>query len=90
MIFLSYPTNFAIVGFAIISKMFGDEALGKASIILAFILPLYNILAVIALTVPMRKEKKLNPKDTWLEILLNPLIIAVIIALPFSYFRRLA
>lgn len=83
----AFRSNFAIVGFAIISKMFGYEALGKASIILAFILPLYNVLAVIALTVPMRKEKKLNPKDTLLEILLNPLIIAVIVALPFSYFR---
>ncbi len=83
----AFRSNFAIVGFAIISKMFGYEALGKASIILAFILPLYNVLAVIALTVPMRKEKKLNPKDTLLEILLNPLIIAVIVALPFSYFK---
>ncbi len=83
----AFRSNFAIVGFAIISKMFGDEALGKASIILAFILPLYNILAVIVLTVPMRKEKKFNPKDTLLEILLNPLIIAVIVALPFSYFK---
>ena len=83
----AFRSNFAIVGFAIISKMFGDEALGKASIILAFILPLYNVLAVIALTVPMRKEKKLNTKDTLFEILLNPLIIAVIVALPFSYFK---
>ena len=83
----AFRSNFAIVGFAIISKMFGYEALGKASIILAFILPLYNVLAVIALTVPMRKEKKLNLKDTLLEILLNPLIIAVIVALPFSYFK---
>ncbi len=83
----AFRSNFAIVGFAIISKMFGDEALGKASIILAFILPLYNILAVIALTVPMRKEKKLEAKETLFEILLNPLIIAVIVALPFSYFK---
>jgi predicted permease len=83
----AFRSNFAIVGFAIISKMFGDDALGKASIILAFVLPLYNVLAVIALTVPMRKEKKLNLKDTLLEILFNPLIIAVIVAVPFSYFK---
>ncbi len=83
----AFRSNFAIVGFAIISKMFGNEALGKSSIILAFILPLYNVLAVIALTVPMRKEKKLNHKETFFEILFNPLIIAVIVALPFSYFK---
>ena len=83
----AYRSNFAIVGFAIISKMFGDAGLGKASIILAFVLPLYNVLAVVALTVPMRKERKLNLKEILFEILLNPLIIAVIIALPFSYFK---
>lgn len=83
----AFRSNFAIVGFAIISKMFGDVGLGKASLILAFILPLYNVLAVIALTVPLRKEKKLNTKDTFLEILFNPLIVGVIVALPFSYFK---
>lgn len=83
----AYRSNFAIVGFAIISKLFGSYALGKAAILLAFILPLYNILAVIILTVPMRKERKLNIKSTVFEILFNPLIIAVILGLPFSIYR---
>jgi hypothetical protein len=82
----AYRSNYAIVGLAIISKLFGDSALGKASIILAFILPLYNILAVIILTVPFRKERKMNLKGTLTEIILNPLIIGVIVGLPFSYF----
>jgi len=83
----AYRSNYAIVGFAIISKLFGDSALGKASIVLAFALPLYNILAVIILTVPFRKERKLNLKRTLIEIILNPLIVAVIVGLPFSYFK---
>lgn len=83
----AYRSNFAIVGFAIVSKLFGSYALGKAAIVLAFILPLYNILAVIILTVPLRKEKKLNLQSTVFEILFNPLIIAVIVGLPFSYFK---
>lgn len=83
----AFRTNFAIIGFAVISKLFGASALGKASLILAFVLPLYNILAVIILTVPLRHEKKLNYKNTFKEILLNPLIVAVIVALPFSYFK---
>lgn len=83
----AYRSNFAIVGFAIVSKLFGSYALGKAAIVLAFILPLYNILAVIVLTVPLRKERKLNLKSTVFEILFNPLIIAVIVGLPFSYFK---
>ena len=83
----AYRSNYAIVGLAIISKLFGTSALGKASIILAFILPLYNVLAVIILTVPFRKERKLNLKATLVEIILNPLIVAVIVGLPFSYFK---
>ena len=83
----AFRSNFAIVGFAIISKLFGSYALGKAAIVLAFILPLYNVLAVIVLTVPFRKERKLNLKSMLIEIVLNPLIVAVIIGLPFSYFK---
>src|SRR4030066_898741 len=83
----AYRSNFAIVGFAIVSKLFGSYALGKASLILAFVLPLYNILAVIILTVPLRKERKLNLKKTIIEIVLNPLIVAVMVGLPFSYYR---
>jgi len=83
----AYRSNYAIVGLAIIANLFGEEGLGKASLILAFLLPLYNVLAVIILTVPMRKERKLNLLSTVQEIILNPLIVAVIVALPFSYFK---
>jgi len=83
----AYRSNYAIVGLAIISNLFGDYGLGKATLILAFVLPLYNVLAVIILTVPMRKIKKQNLKGTFGEIILNPLIVAVIIALPFAYFK---
>jgi len=83
----AYRSNYAIVGLAIISNLFGDDGLGKASIILAFILPLYNILAVVILTVPMRKVRKHNIKGTISEIISNPLIIAVLFSLPFSLFK---
>ena len=83
----AYRSNYAIVGLAIISNLFGDYGLGKASLVLAFALPLYNVLAVIILTVPMRKIKKQNLKGTFIEIIFNPLIVAVMIALPFAYFK---
>ena len=83
----AYRSNYAIVGLAIIANLFGDEGLGKATLILAFLLPVYNVLAVIILTVPMRKIKKLKLSSTVQEIILNPLIISVIVALPFSYFK---
>jgi hypothetical protein len=83
----AYRSNYAIVGLAIISNLLGEAALGKASIILAFVLPLYNVLAVIALTIPLRKERKVDLKSSLQEIILNPLILGVLFALPFSYFK---
>lgn len=83
----SFRGNFAIIGLALIANIFGTDKLGKASIILAFLIPLYNVLSVIALTVPLRKEKELSLIKLFVEILKNPLILAVIFSLPFSYFN---
>ena len=83
----SFRSNYAIIGLALISNIFGSDKLGKASLLLAFIVPLFNILSIIALMVPNRKEKQLNAGKTLLEIIKNPLIIAVILAVPFSYYR---
>jgi predicted permease len=83
----SFRGNFAIVGLALIANLYGPEKLGKASLVLAFTVPLYNVLAVIALTVPVRKEKNMDMKKTLWEIVKNPLILGVLFALPFSYFK---
>lgn len=83
----SFRGNYAVIGLALVANLFGEEHLGKASIVLAFILPLYNVLAVIALTVPMRHERSLNISDALWEVAKNPLIIAVLISLPFIYFK---
>jgi malonate transporter len=83
----AFRGNYAIVGLALISNLFGHDALGKATIILAFLLPLYNVLAVIVLTIPLKTEEKSIIKSAFFDILLNPLILAVIFALPFSFFK---
>jgi predicted permease len=82
----AFRGNYAIVGLALISNLFGDDALGKATLILAFLLPVYNILAVIVLTVP-KHQGKIKFKSIFTDIIFNPLILAVIIALPFSFFK---
>jgi predicted permease len=82
----AFRGNYAIVGLALISNLFGNDALGKATLILAFLLPVYNVLAVIVLTVP-KHQGKIKFKPMLAEIILNPLILAVIFALPFSYYK---
>lgn len=82
----AFRGNYAIVGLALIKNLLGTDALGKASLILAFLLPVYIILAVIVLVVP-KHQGKINIKKILQEIIFNPLILAVIIALPFSYWQ---
>jgi malonate transporter len=83
----SFRSNYAIVGFAVIVNLFGENALSKASVILVFIMPLYNLLSIIVLTATRRQGERLNVIKTLLHILGNPLIIATLVSIPFSYFR---
>jgi len=83
----SFRGNFAIIGLAIIANVLGTVSLGKASLLVAAVIPVYNILSVIVLTASLRTEKHINYKSTFFEILKNPLIIAVVIAVPFSLLK---
>lgn len=82
----SFKANFAIIGLAIISNLYGREVLAEATVILAFVIPLYNILAVIALTFPLHKEKEIKLISTVKSTILNPLVLSVILGFPFAYF----
>jgi len=78
--------NNAIVSLAIVLNVYGESGASKAAVLLAFLMPLYNILSVIALTVPMHR----SGGGTWgrlvKRIVTNPIILAILAALPFSYF----
>ncbi len=78
--------NTVIVGLALVLNVFGEQGVAEASIIVAFIVPLFNILSVIALTVPMHRGGMDSYKKIALNLATNPLIIAIIISLPFSIF----
>lgn len=83
----AFRSNYAIVGLAIILRMFGLEAVAKASFLLLFALPIYNLYGIIALTLPHNQNAKVDYKYIAKEILLNPLILSVIAAIPFSAFK---
>ena len=51
----SFRSNFAIIGLSLVANLNGDE--GLAGIISAFSIPVFNILAVIALSVFSEEEK---------------------------------
>lgn len=82
-----FRSNLAIIGLALINNAFGPHAMAQAAILLAFIMPMYNVYSILALTVPLHKEKRVRFGRTMWEIATNPLILAALIALPFSVFR---
>lgn len=79
-------TNFVIIGYPLILNLFGEIAFAKAALLTAFMIPMYNIMAVIALTVFLpKKESQNNIKSTFVNLAKNPLIIAIVIGLIFAY-----
>jgi len=83
----SFRGNFAILGFAMIQSAFGPEPLANAAVLLSFMMPPYNLLAIIALTVTQRSERQVTIRQTAIEIGTNPLVLATAAAVPFSLFR---
>ena len=82
----SYRSNFAIVGVAMLSGIVDSDHFGKAIMLLAFVMPIFNVLAVIALTVPMHQASSDRLVKTFKEIAKNPLIISAYFAIPVSIF----
>jgi len=83
----SFRSNFAIVGLAIIYNVFGESGLAKGTVILAFIVGMLNILSVTVLESTLRPGSKTNILNLFFNILKVPMIIAIIVSLPFALFQ---
>lgn len=71
-----YRGNLLLMGIPVMQNLMGEEALGLTTIMLAVIVPLYNILAVITLEV--YRGGKMQPIFMLKKILTNPLIIGAL------------
>ncbi len=80
----AYRSNFALIGLALISNIGDDAAVAKAAAVLAIILPLYNILAVLILS-KNGDDHNHQPAKIAKKILTNPLIIAALAGILFSF-----
>ena len=72
-----FRTNFAALGAPLMEAMFGESGLAMYSLALPIVIPLNNILAVIALSSP--GQKRLRPLEMLKSIVTNPLIIGCIL-----------
>ena len=69
-----FRANYALVGIPLAESLFGDEGKIMASLLSAFIVPVFNILAVICLTIYSAGDKKPSISGVIKGIAKNPLI----------------
>ena len=84
----SYRSSAAILGIALIQNIYGTS--GMAPLMFIGSVPLYNIMAVIVLSLYGQESEKIDKKiirKSILGILKNPIIIAIVIGLFWSALR---
>ena len=83
----AFRGNVAIIGIALILNLYGEEMMARGAMILAFLLPIFNVFSVIALTVPLHGFTMKGLCHSLVNIIKNPIIISVVTALIFSLFQ---
>ena len=71
-----FRANYALVGIPLATSLFGDEGAIAATVLSAFIIPVFNSLAVVGLCL-FSSDKKPSVKKILIGILKNPLIQAI-------------
>lgn len=87
----SCRSNFAVLGIPLAISMFGDAGGTAIALVMPFVIIMFNAYSVIILSIFSKGEKKAGVKETvkrlFANIVTNPLIIAVVLAIPFLYFE---
>ena len=74
----SFRSNYALIGIPLATSLFGSEGSMIATVLSAFSIPIFNILAVICLTM-FGGQGKPDVKKIFLGIAKNPLILSILL-----------
>ncbi len=84
----AFRGNLAYIGLAIVFNAYGEEGLAAAGILLGFMVPFFNLLAIIALLLPHRHNEQRMGALFWLrQLCYNPLIIASFVGILWSFLQ---
>lgn len=78
--------NFAYLGMALLQNIYNSDVVPTTAVILAVVLPLYNIQGVILMTTK-EGEGGVHVGKILLGILKNPMVLSILAGLPFAYFQ---
>ncbi|MCU1729211.1 AEC family transporter [Pseudomonas sp. 7P_10.2_Bac1] len=82
----AFRGNNAVVGLALAASMYGDYGISLGAVLAGLVILLYNTLSTIVLAVysPVIKS---DPWSVCKSVVKNPLIISVLVAIPFAVFK---
>ena len=86
---VSFRSNYALVGLPLAESLFGAEGMLVATLLSAAAIPLFNVLAVISLSIFRGGAEKPSVKKILLGIAKNPLILSIATGLVFLGIRAL-
>jgi malate permease and related proteins len=82
----AFRGNLAYIGLAITLNAYGETGLTRAGILMGFLVPVLNLLAIVALLLPHRGTGGHQGTRFWLrQLLYNPLIIASFSGIVWSF-----
>ena len=77
----TFRSNYALIGIPLAESLFGTNGVIIATLLLAIIVPVFNILAVISLSLFNHDTQKPNIRKILTDIIKNPLIISIFLGL---------
>ena len=78
-----FRSNYVIFGVAVVQNMYGSKSTTTAAILSAILVPMYNFLAVVALSI-FGEKRETDWKKIIFDIVKNPLIISSVLGIIFS------
>ncbi|MCL2360268.1 MAG: AEC family transporter [Defluviitaleaceae bacterium] len=76
----AFRGNFAFLGMPLLINLAGEVGEARAALIMAFVLPVYNVCTVLILAATSGNGKKVELKSILRTIATNPFIIAILLA----------
>jgi len=75
----AFRSNFVFLGFPLLINLLGEAAAAPAALVIAFIIPLYNIFSTFILVLYGPSEKMLGPAQIAFTVIKNPFIIGIML-----------
>ena len=82
----AFRGNNGIVGLALASSLYGDFGLSLGGVLAGLVILCYNVLSALVLAL-YSPSSKTDPKSIAKSIVTNPLVLSVLSAIPFAYWR---